>query len=331
MVKFGKVLAASKQAKWRKHYFNYKALKDLLKPGPPDTRLSLTLLFFASMDEELNKVLAVVWPTAIDIKTSLAGLSAQLPAQIETLVQGRSLDSANEYARQVLVRAKETRELILFLDVNLMAIHKVMKKFTKKIQAKSAYDYLSAKCGSESARLWDFSVTSTQLLTSLLSDLEVISCKLVPRRTSKEAPLAEPLLRSAEEQLLENAESLQSLVAQLQVSLQTLQVCMPLARYLKRLPSREGHRKPLLTLSEALGVVILTAYWANCLTFYADLQESGVQWLAITPAVGILVSIFNGLTWEVDYKLPLLYAILFNAAGNALSHVPGQWFLLISR
>lgn len=331
MVKFGKVLAVSKQAKWRKHYFNYKALKDLLKPGPPETRLSLTLLFFASMDEELNKVLAVVWPAAIDIKTSLAGLSAQLPAQIETLVQGRSLDSANEYARQVLVRAKEARELLLFLDINLMAIHKVMKKFTKKMQSKSAYDYLRAKCGSELAKLWDFCVTPTQLLTSLLSDLEVISCKLVPRRTSKEAPLTEPLLRSAEEQLLENAESLRSLVAQLQVSLQTLQVCMPLTRYLKRLPSREGHRKPLFTLSEALCVVILTLYWANCYILYADLQTNRVVWLAITPAVGALASLFNGLTWEVDYKLPLLYAILLNAAGNALSHIPDPSFFLISR
>jgi hypothetical protein len=154
----------------------------------------------------------------------------------------------------------------------------------------------------------------------------------VPPRTSKEAAsLSEPLLRSAEEQLLENAESLQGLVANLLSTLQTLQASMPLARYLKRLPSREGEHKRILTLSEALCIVILATYWANCYTLYADLQIDMVQWVAITPAMGIFVTIFNGLTWEVDFKLPLLYAILFNAAGNALCHIPGSFFLLIGR
>ena len=134
MVKFGKFLKSVKQTKWGKQYFNYKALKDLTKDSSvePGENQQATIKFFGQMDQELNKVLNFVWPATIDLKTSLAGLSSQLPAQIETMVQGDSLDSANEYAKQVLVHAKEAREIVLFLDVNLVAIHKVMKKFDKK-------------------------------------------------------------------------------------------------------------------------------------------------------------------------------------------------------
>jgi len=162
MVKFGKFLKSVKQTKWGKQYFNYKALKDLLKdPGDPEDSQTVTIRFFSQMDQELNKVLNFVWPTTIDLKTSLAGLSSQLPAQIETLVTGSDIDSANEYAKRVLVHAKDARELVLFMDVNLIAIHKVMKKFNKKMKSQAAHEYVQAKCGSELEKLWDLSVLPT--------------------------------------------------------------------------------------------------------------------------------------------------------------------------
>lgn len=162
MVKFGKFLKSVKQSKWGKQYFNYKALKDLVKNhGEPAETQAVTVRFFSQMDQELNKVLNFVWPATVDLKTSLAGLSSQLPAQIETLVSGSDIDSANEYAKQVLVHAKDTRELVLFLDVNLIAIHKVMKKFNKKLKSRAAHEYVQAKCGSELEKLWDLSVRTT--------------------------------------------------------------------------------------------------------------------------------------------------------------------------
>ena len=157
MVKFGKFLKSVQHSKWVLHYFNYKLVKDTLKPEDSNPR-SIARKFCYHMDQEMDKVTQFVWTASIELKTTLAGLSAQLPAQVETLVQGSEAGRAREYLQSVLVLTKEARDLTLFLDVNLVAIHKVLKKLNKKTGSAWAHEYVQSKATTDVARLWDLSV-----------------------------------------------------------------------------------------------------------------------------------------------------------------------------
>lgn len=169
----------------------------------------------------------------------------------------------------------------------------------------------------------------------------MIAYKLTPHRSSKDThQLVQPLLRSSDEELMENAEILKGLVEQIQDTLRkrksyAVETSMPLERYMTPVQHKSGifeAKKSLLTASEVICVMILMLYWCNVYEIYGSCHEYALEHgfppdmigtlLAVAPFFGAIVTLFHGGLWTVDYKLPLLYCILINAIGNALYRVP---------
>lgn len=337
MVKFGKFLKSVRRAKWNGHYFNYKLFRTLLRAVTVDQDIQRK--FFHHFDHEVQKIAQFSWSTAMESKTALARLSAQLPAPIETLVLASSVNTASQYAYQVVALAKEVRELAMFMDINLVALHKVLKKYNKKSKALAAHEYVQvrrAQADSSFNKLWD-----TKAIEGFASDLGEIAAKMtlaMDRHASLEHS----------ELLLEHSEMIEILGEQIDETVSKVHLNMPLERYMSPRVENTGAFDTSglhLTRSDQLAIGMLFLYCANYYVGYAEgrayCHELGLPYvllgaeLSATPFFALIVTICHGYMREVDYKLPLVYSILMCVVGNGLNAVAliadSASFVLIGR
>lgn len=337
MVKFGKFLKSVRRAKWAGRYFNYKLFRTLLRAVTVDQEIQRK--FFHHFDNEVEKIAQFSWSTAIESKTALARLSSQLPESIEALVLSPSLKTATQYAYQVVALAKEVRELAMYMDINLVALHKVLKKYNKKSNSWAAHEYVQVRrAQSDSAfnKLWD-----TKAIESFAKDLKEIAGK-ISTRTDDYAETA------PSELLLEHCEMIEILGEQIDDTVSKVHLNMPLERYMSPQVESTGSFDTTglhLTRSDQVAIGMLAIYNANYYIGYVEgrtyCHELGLPYvllgavLSATPFFALIVTVCHGYMREVDYKLPLLYSILMCVIGNVLYGVAlvvdSASFLLIGR
>ena len=337
MVKFGKFLKSVRRAKWSGHYFNYKLFRTLLRAVTVDQEVQRK--FFHHFDNEVHKIANFSWSTAIESKTALARLSSQLPAPIETLVLSLTVNTACQYAYQVVALAKEVRELAMFMDINLVALHKVLKKYNKKSKSLAAHEYVQARRAQTDSlfnKLWD-----TKAIESFANDLGAIAAKMT-LSMDKYAGLDQSEL------LLEHSEMIEILGEQIDETVSKVHLNMPLERYMTPVVESTGAFDTSglhLTYSDQLAICVLALYCANYYIGYAEgrayCHQLGLPYvllgaeLSATPFFALIVTICHGYMRDVDYKLPIIYSILMCVIGNALYAVAlmadSSSFMLIGR
>ena len=337
MVKFGKFLKSVRRTKWSGHYFNYKLFRILLRAVTVDQDIQRK--FFHHFDHEVQKIAQFSWSTAMESKSALARLSAQLPAPIEALVLSPSINTASQYAYQVVALAKEVRELAMFMDINLVALHKVLKKYNKKSKALAAHEYVQvrrAQADSPFNKLWD-----TKAIEGFASDLAEIAAKMTLSMDGHAS-----VERS--ELLLEHSEMIEILGEQIDETVSKVHLNMPLERYMSPRVDSTGAFDTSglrLTRSDQLAIGMLFLYCANYYIGYAEGRtyclELGLPYvllgaqLSATPFFALIVTICHGYMREVDYKLPLVYSVLMCVIGNGLYAVAliadSASFVLIGR
>ena len=337
MVKFGKFLKSVRRSKWTGHYFNYKLFRTLLRAVTMDQEIQRK--FFHHFDNEVEKIAQFAWSNAIESKTALARLSSQLTAPIESLVLSPSLNTATQYAYQVVVLAREVRELAMYMDINLVALHKVLKKYNKKSNSLTSHEYVQtrrAQADSSFSKLWD-----TKAIESFASDLKEISAKMTLSTEQYES-------FAPSELLLEHSEMIEILGEQIEETVSKVHLNMPLERYMAPQIESTGAFDTTglhLTRSDQLAIGMLALYNANYYIGYVEgrtyCHELGLPYvllgavLSATPFFALIVTVCHGYMREVDYKLPLLYSILMCITGNVLYGVAivvdSATFLLIGR
>lgn len=341
MVKFGKFFKSAKRPKWSGHYFNYKLFRTLLRAVTVDQEIQQK--FFHHFDNEVEKIAQFLWSTAIESKTTLAKMSSQLAAPVENLLANGDLRSVTAYAYHVVSLAKEMRELALFMDVNLVALHKVLKKYNKKSSSLTSHEYVQvrrAQADSHFNKLWD-----TQVIESFASDLGEIASKLAHPLDS-DHPYPNELLLEHSEMLEILGEQVDDTVAK--GTFHSVHTNMPLERYMLPVVASTGsfdNSGLHLSAGDKVAIAMLAMYHANYYVTYsmgrAYCQELGFPYmllgavLSTTPFFALIVAICHGYMREVDYKLPLLYSILMSIIGNALyglgAYADSAFFLLIGR
>ena len=341
MVKFGKFLKSVKRPKWSGHYFNYKLFRTLLRAVTVDQEIQSK--FFHHFDNEVEKIAQFLWSTAIESKTALARLSSQLVIPVETMLISGDLRAVTMYAYQVVTLAKEVRELAMFMDVNLVALHKVLKKYNKKSSSLTANEYVQVRrtqVDSQFNKLWN-----TQAIESFASDLGEIASKLT-RPLDSDGPHPSELLLEHSEMIEILGEQIDDTVAK--GTPHSVHTNMPLERYMNPVVGNTGSFDASglhLSGSDRVAVGMLAAYCVNYNVAYTEgrayCQELGFPDMLLgaifstTPFFALIVAICHGYMRNVDYKLPLIYSILMCIIGNALyglgSHADSAFFLVIGR
>ena len=337
MVKFGKFLKSVRRAKWVGHYFNYKLFRALLRAVTVDQEIQRK--FFHHFDNEVEKIAQFTWSTAIESKTALARLSAQLPESLESLILSQSPNTATQYAYQVVALAKEARELAMFMDINLVALHKVLKKYNKKSRSLAAHEYVQVRRSQPDSpfnKLWD-----TKAIESFANDLSEIASKMT-------VPMEGYLGLVPPESLLEHSEMIEILAEQIEDTVTKVHLNMPLERYMNPAVENTGAFDTTglhLTPSDQMAISMLALYSSNYFIGVVDgrtyCQELGLPYvlygtvLSATPFFALIVTVCHGYMREVDYKLPLMYSVFMCIIGNCLYGmalmVDSTSFLLIGR